>query len=238
MNLRRFAGYALVAVASALAFASCFVPDQYEAEIRITKLGAYGISYTGVLTNAPFFSEYARGKIKDGPETQKTIKLYGDQLKRDSSFKEVNSLGRGRFQVKYYREGRFFGAHQMVTFISRQAPVFRLRTTEEGNFSVGGSGAGRQYASKLEAVGMTTQGLFRIVTDAEVLEHNAQFVRKSPTPGYTMYDWKIRNFRDVPPRLIAKLAIDPKTGGEPTNVEKDTSGAGDAELDALAKKRK
>ena len=238
MNARRLVGYAVVLLASGLAFASCFVPDQYEAEIRFTKLGAYGITYNGVLTNAPFFSEYARGNIKDSPETQKTIKLYGEQLKRDSSFKEVNSLGRGRFQVKYYREGRFFGAHQMVTFISRQAPVFRLRTTEEGNISVAGSGAGRQYASKLEAVGMTTQGLFRIVTDAEVLEHNAQFVRKSPTPGYTIYDWKIRNFRDVPPRLIAKLAVDPKTGGAPANVEKDTGDKDDAELDALAKKKK
>ena len=237
MTLRRFAGYALVAVASLLAFAACFVPDQYEAEIRITKLGSYGISYTGILTNAPLYSEIQRGRVKEA-DAAKSIKIYAEQLKRDSSFKEVQSVGRGRFQVHYDRQGRFFGEHQMVTFVSRQAPIFRLRTTEEGNISVSGSGAGRQYAGKLEEVGLTTQGLFRIVTDAEVIEHNAQFVRKSATPGYTMYDWKIRNFRDAPPRLIAALAIDPKTGGAPVNVEKDTGAKDDADLDALAKKRK
>ena len=227
----------IAAGAALLLLNSCFIPDQYEAEIRFTKLGAYGISFNGVLVQAPFFSELARGNIKDtDPEAAKSIKGYLDQLKRDSSFKEVRSIGRGRFQVRYLREGNFRGEHQMVTFVSRQAPIFRLRTTEDGRISIGGSGAGRQYAPKLQEVGLTTQGLFRVVTDAEVIEHNAQFVRKAPTPGYTMYDWRIRSLADVPPRLIAKLTVDPRTGGPPKNVDKDTSEKDDAELDALIRR--
>jgi hypothetical protein len=229
--------FVAAAAAVILLLNSCFVPDQYEAEIRFTKLGAYGISYTGILTQAPLFSEIARGNIKEGdPNTAKSIKGYLDQLKRDSAFKEVRSTGRGRFQVRYLREGNFRGEHQMVTFVSRQAPIFRLRTFDDGRISISGSGAGNQYAPKLQEVGLTTQGLFRVVTDAEVIEHNAQFVRKAPTPGYTMYDWRIRSFSDPPPRLIAKLTVDPRTGGPPKNVERDTSEKDDAELDALVRR--
>ncbi len=225
------AGFAL------LLLNSCFVPEKYEAEIRFTKMGAYGISYDGVLTQAPFFSELARGNIKDtDPDAAQSIKGYLAQLKRDSSFKEVRSIGRGRFQVRYLREGNFRGEHQMVTFVSRQAPVFRLRTFEDGRISISGSGAGRQYAPKLQEVGLSTQGLFRVVTDAVVIEHNAQFVRKAPTPGYTMYDWRIRSFADIPPRLIAKLEVDPRTGGPPKNVDSDTSEKDDAELGALVRR--
>jgi hypothetical protein len=226
---------AAAAAAILVALASCFVPDQYEAEIRFNKDGGYGITYVGILTHAPLFSEIARGNVTD-EEAQKRIKGFTEQLTRDSNFKEVRSIGRGRFQVRYSSEGRFLGEHQMVTFVSRQAPIFRLRTFEDGRISVSGSGQGRQYAAKLEEVGLTTQGLFRVVTNAEVVEHNAQFVRKSATPGYTMYDWRIRSFRDTPPRLIARLEVDPKTGGKASNVETDTSTKDDAELDALMRR--
>jgi hypothetical protein len=232
---RRWALTATAATAVVIAMAACFVPDQYEAEIRFTKTGGYGITYIGVLTNAPLFSEIARGNVTEAKAAE-SIKGYIGQLKRDSSFKEVASIGRGRFQVRYSREGRFFGEHQMVTFVSRQAPIFRLRTFEDGRISISGSGAGRQYAERLEEVGLATQGLFRVVTDAEVTEHNAQFVRQSPVPGFTVYDWRIRSFRDAPPRLIAKLVVDPKTGGAPVNVERDTGEKDDADLDALARK--
>jgi hypothetical protein len=243
-RIRTWSRYARTALAMAVCFllvSSCFVPDQYEAEIRFTKLGAFGITYNGILVQAPFFSEIARGNIKDGEDIQTRIKGYTKQLKTDPDFKEVNSLGRGRFQVKYSREGRFFGAMQMVTFVSRQAPIFRIRTFEDGRVSVAGSGAGRQYADKLKAVGLNTQGLFRIVTDAEVLEHNAEFVRASSTPGYTIYDWRIRDFKDTPPRLIAKLIVDPKTG-EPVkdkpvkNPPRSYQTMDEDDLDALAEK--
>ncbi len=79
---------------------------------------------------------------------------------------------------------------------------------------------------------MRTQGLLRIVTDVEVLEHNATFVRASRTPGCTQYDWRIRDFRDPPPKFIGRLAVDPRTGvpaykGSAVNV--DTEGVKEKE---------
>ena len=60
-------------------------------------------------------------------------------------------------------------------------------------------------AEQLENIGMQTRGLFRIVTDAPVSEHNASAVRPAPMPGYVMYDWKLSSFRQPAPKLTLQL---------------------------------
>ena len=191
--------------------ASCFVPDQYEAEIRLSKDGSYGVTYIGILTWAPLYGQIARKEIDDA-KVKDNEKMFYEQLKRDEGFKQVENLGRGRFRVRYERTGRFAGSHQMVTFVSRQEPIFRILTTERNTVEVNGSGQAKMYAKKLEEVGLKTQGLLRVVTDMDVITTNAQFKRASPAPGYTMYDWRFRSFNDTPPRIVAKLAVDPRTG--------------------------
>lgn len=205
---------------------SCFVPDNFETELRVTKDGSYGITFIGVLTYAPLYGQIARGAIDD-EHAKNNERMMMETLKRDDGFKQVTSLGKGRYQVRYERTGRFAGAHQQVTFVSRQEPIFRVRTTEAATVAINGSGQGKLYAKQLGEIGMKTQGLFRVVTDMEVTESNAEFIRKSTAPGYTVYDWRIRNFTDLPPHLSAKMAVDPRTGvpaygaGKGVNVEKD-----------------
>jgi hypothetical protein len=190
---------------------SCYVPDQYEAEIRLSKDGSYGITFVGILIYAPLFGQIARGEI-DPAHAQENERMFLDQLKRDTYFKEVVPLGRGRYRVRYENEGKFGPQNPMVTFVSRREPIFRVLITKDGNVEVNGSGRAATYAKNFEAVGIKSQGLFRITTDAEVLEQNAGFSRASTTPGYTMYDWRRRDLTDPPPRFVARLAVDPRTG--------------------------
>jgi len=194
-----------------LVLASCFVPDQYEAEIRLSRDGSYGVSYNGILIYAPLYSQIVRGEIDDA-HAKDSERKFLDTLKRETFFKEVVGLGQGRYRVRYEREGRFGGSHQMVTFVSRQSPIFRVLTTEAGEVKVNGSGKGQMYAESFEEVGIKSAGLFRIVTDMPVTAHNAQFTRASTAPGYTMYDWRPRNLTDPIPHFTAKLAVDPRTG--------------------------
>lgn len=225
--IRSFAAWVartITALACCALLASCFVPDQYECEIRLSSDGSYGITYIGILTYAPLFGQIARNEI-DPDHAKENERLFLEQLKRDDGFKEVTNLGRGRYQVRYERTGRFAGQHQQVTFVSRQEPIFRIRTTEDGIVEVNGSGQGNRYAAKLEEVGLKSQGLLRIVTDMKAIKSNAHFQRAAPAPGYTMYDWRMRSFRDPPPTFSAKLAVDPRTGvpayrgGKSENVE-------------------
>jgi len=190
---------------------SCYIPDQYEAEVRLTKDGSYGITFLGILIYAPLYGQIVRGKI-DAEHAKNNERMFLEQLKRDEAFKEVVSLGKGRYRVRYELEGRFVGSHQMVTFVTRQAAIFRVLTTESGNVVLNGSGQGKMYAKNFEELGITSHGLMRIVTDAQVLEQNAQTQRASVTPGFTVYDWRRRSLRDPPPHFVAKLAVDPRTG--------------------------
>jgi hypothetical protein len=115
---------------------------------------------------------------------------------------------------------------QSINFVNRQNPIFRLKTFEDGRIGLFGSGQAKFYAQRFEEVGLKMEGLVRVVTDAEVIEHNATFIRASPVPGFTQYDWRLRSLRDDPPRLIARLKVDPRTGvpafgGLADNVERD-----------------
>lgn len=190
---------------------SCFVPDQYEAEIRLTKDGSYGITFIGILIYAPLYGQIVRGTI-DEAHALENDRMFKEQLERETAFKEVVGLGKGRYRVRYELEGRFTGKHQSVTFVTRQTPIFRVLTTESGNVVVNGSGRGKMYAKNFEELGIKSQGLVRIVTDATVIEQNAQFTRASVTPGFTTYDWRRRDLNDAPPHFVAKLAVDPRTG--------------------------
>ena len=187
------------------------MPDQYEAEIRLSKDGSYGIAFNGILIYAPLFGQIVRGQIEE-EHAKESDRMLLETLKRDTSFKEVVALGRGRYRVRYENVGKFGPRNPMVTLVTRREPIFRVLITEAGNVEVNGSGRAATYAKNFEAVGIKSLGLLRITTDAEVLEQNAGFSRASTTPGYTQYDWRRRNLTDPPPRFVARLSVDPRTG--------------------------
>jgi hypothetical protein len=231
-TLKRFVISFAAGIIALAALASCWLPEQFEAEIRFTSTGAFGVTYIGIMTYAPLFGQLARGDISP-EDAERQIQQYITFLKGDSGFKDINSLGRGRFQVRYMKEGQFAGNRQSYNFISRQGAMFRLRTTEDAKIVLSGSGQARLYAQRFEEVGLKMQGLLRVVTDAEVIEHNATFVRASITPGFTQYDWRIRSLRDPAPRLIARLKVDTRTGvpvygGNALGVEADDGQDDDA----------
>jgi hypothetical protein len=204
MKLTVANSFRLIAFAATMvALSSCYVPDDYAAEIRITRSGNYGISYTGTLTWAPLFGQIARREIDAAAAAEQSAGFLR-ALKEDGNFTSVVSLGKGQYDVRYDRRGRFTRT-QMVSFVRRNARIFQIRAIEDGCIFVFGTRAGSSQADQLEAAGLTTQGLVRVVTDAPVLEHNAMSVRPSPTPGYSIYEWRQSSFRQPAPKLTLKI---------------------------------
>lgn len=196
-------GKAFLGFVICFSLASCYVPDNFGSEIRITKDGSYGISFNGELIWAPLYGQLARGEMS--PETAaEQIPQFMSALKEDKNFKSVTSLGKGRFDVRYDQRGRF-DRTKMISFVRRNYRIFQIRANEDGKVSFFGSKSGATYADQLEASRLQTRGLLRIVTDAEVLSHNATSVRPAPMPGYAMYDWKVESFRQPAPKLILQL---------------------------------
>ncbi len=197
-NLKR-----LIVVAMLMPLTSCFVPDKYSTEIRLTKSGGYGISYVGELTWAPLYGQLTRGEIEPEAGAEQAAAFLAG-LKADIYFESVTGLGSGRYKVRYDRQGQFTET-QLLSFVRRNARIFQIRASEDGTVNFFGTGAGSNQADQLEAIGLRTEGLVRVVTDAEVLSHNAMSVKRSPTPGYTIYDWNMTSFRQPVPKLTLQL---------------------------------
>ncbi len=193
----------LIGLLVALPLASCWVPDKFGSEIRITKSGGYGISFNGELTWAPLYGQIVRGEITTEAAAEQSAGFLA-ALKTDGNFQYVASLGKGRYQVRYDRRG-VIDRTQMISFVRRNARIFQIRANEDGKVSFFGTGAGSSQADLLDAMGLKTDGLLRIVTDAPVLTHNAMSVRPAPMPGYVMYDWKMTSFRQKAPKLTLQL---------------------------------
>lgn len=190
-------------VAALALLASCYVPDEYTAEIRITRAGHYGITYSCVLMWVPLYGQVVRGEVRREEAAEQSAGFL-TALKADSHFTSVSSLGQGRFEVRYDRRGRF-NKTQMLSFVRRNARIIDLRAFEDGRVLIAGKSPTDLQADQLQEIGLQTRGLMRIVTDAPVLQHNATSVRPSPTPGYTIYDWNVTSFRQPAPRLELKL---------------------------------
>lgn len=192
--------------ALALVLSSCYVPDKFKAELRLSKYGDWAMNFDGDLIYAPILHEYAAGNITPENEEEKNNNIYRD-LVRDPAIKDLKRAGKGRFHVKYERMGRL-GKVQLSALIRRDARMLALKSAEDGTIVVAGNAVKAGDAQRMTELGITMQGEFRITTDAKVLRHNATEVR--PFGDYTVYIWKIENAFSQSPNLLIQREDDPQ----------------------------
>lgn len=196
-----FARIGRVAATLAVVFvlSSCYVPDRFKSELRLSKYGDWALSYDGELTWAPILHDYANGKITPENEGQRIDNLYKDLI-RDPAFKSVERSGKGRFKVRYERAGRL-GISQLSAIPRRDTRILGLKSNEDGSIFVTGNGVKSSDAARMAELGIGMNGEFRVTTDAKILQHNATEVRSFGV--YTVYIWKVENPLSPSPRLVA-----------------------------------
>jgi hypothetical protein len=193
---KRSAWLALAAMAVILA--ACYLPDRFKSEVRVGSTGDYSLSFYGDLIWAPLFRDIQRGNVP-ADEIPKKIEEIRKDLARDPAFKTVESLGQGRFHVTYQREGHL-QATDLVTFVRRNAIILQLKATPDGKVAMDGAAIKPSDANEAVAMGLSLQGEFRLVTDAQVLSHNASKV--TLFQGYPVYIWTIENAFSPAPHLV------------------------------------
>lgn len=207
--LKRLYGVLLLLLITPL-LTSCYVPNDFIAEIRLSRAGDYALIYKGNLTWAPLYKDIRQGLLTQSEIADKEAVLVRD-LKRDSSFTEVTPLGSGTFHVTYQREGHFTGT-ESVTFVRRSAALLMMDLKPDGTVRILATQDPKlQNPKQLEDLGLRTQGRLRVITDLPVLKTNAPRVRQGlPNyPDYKIYDWVINSVRTPKPFLIAQL-YDPR----------------------------
>jgi hypothetical protein len=184
--------------------ASCYVPDDFLAEIRLSRSGDYAIVFKGKLTWAPLVAEIRDGTLT-AQDIQEKQEILRRDLARDSSFRQIRSLGNGTFEVFYERLGRFTGTRK-VTFIRRSVEILSLEARTDGTLHMRGAGANGRDPRELLSIGLNPQGRLRVITDIPVLKQNAQTVSQDVPgyPRYRVYDWAV-TLTSPTPVLIGQL---------------------------------
>lgn len=195
---RRVRSFGLVAATLLTTLSGCYLPDKFMAEIRISRSGAYAINFRGDLVYGPLYADIAQGKVPPEDAAKKIAALERD-LRRDSAFKKLESLGQGRFRVHYERQG-VLERTGLVTFVRRNAAIMSIKATDNGTITVRTNKVSPPDAEWLMQNGLPLTGEFRVVTDATVLEHNATEIRQYQ--GWPVYVWRIENAMSPTPKMV------------------------------------
>ncbi|MDR3440173.1 hypothetical protein [Telmatospirillum sp.] len=180
------------------ALAACYIPDNFKSEIRLGATGDYAVSFWGDLVWAPLFRDIQEHKISQEEGLIRVAEIEKD-LKRDSHFKSIESLGKGRFKVAYEREGHL-EATDMVTFVRRNAIIIQITAKQDGTILVNANTMRPNQAQEATTIGLNVQGEFRIIADGQVKEHNASEVR--PFGRHLIYIWTIKNAFSPSPHFV------------------------------------
>ncbi len=198
-------------VALVMLLASCYLPNDFTSEIRISRHGDYAMTYVGDLIYASLYRDISQHKLSGEQIDEKVAVLIRD-LQRDKTydptgrqaprplFTEIEHEGNGRFHVRYEREGSV-DADALVTFVRRNNNILSIRSGD-GVIVIRANALSASDSQRLMALGLDMKGEFRVVADGEVIEHNANSVR--PYAGHLVYVWNIDNALAPAPRLVMK----------------------------------
>ncbi len=203
---RSFMARVAAVIALTFTLSSCYIPDNFHSELRLSRFGDWALSFEGDLIYAPILHDYAEGKINAENEEERNNNIYKD-LVRDPAIKNLTRAGKGRFHVKYERMGRLAKV-QLSALLRRDARILALRSAEDGTIAIAGNGVKAGDAQRMAELGITMRGEFRIITDGTVLRHNATEVR--PFGAYRVYIWKIENAFSPSPNLVMMRDNDPQ----------------------------
>ena len=190
-----------VVVVLTLVLSGCYLPTRFLAEINIQRNGDYTLTYDGVVWS----SNLVPGLITGDPtpeEIAQRIEGVHLDLGRDSSFREIEYLSDGAFQVYFEKSDNIF-ERRGVTFIRTDSRFFTMSYVREtGQITVRGSVIPSNQRETLAAVGYAMTGELRVTTDARVIEHNADGVVSAEDGGGLTYIWVIRGVDVIAPLLI------------------------------------
>ena len=203
----------LTLVVLMLALNSCYVPDKFKAELRMSRYGDYELSFDGELIYVPIQHEYAEHLVKPSEDAARQENIRQD-LVRDTAFTEVKPLGHGRFRVKYQgpvrhgKAGGRLGQNELVSIIRRDVHMIRIKSNPDNQVVLLAQSIRPTDAEALRQVGLNVNGEFRLTTDANVIQHNATEVR--PMGAFKVYIWRIENPLSPMPHAVMIRDIDPE----------------------------
>lgn len=188
----------LILAFAAILLSSCFIPDNYEAEIWLHKDGSYEFFFEGELAYAP-----AIEKIFDGEFEAKDMDdmfEIEDDLNQADGFMEAEYLDNGKFRVEVIMPVM---PGEDYYFLSEDIPVFSFKHDEDGNLVIRGMTLDEDDLESVKSFGINMKGELTVLADkgVKVKSHNALMKKKEKKKG-TKYFWELDADSVVPEMII------------------------------------
>ena len=187
MPFRKALNVAFVAVVLSI-LSGCYVPLRFDAEIEFNRQGAYKIIYDGYLVELNIYKGLQAGTLSRKKEKERAATAVKD-LKRDrKATKVAEYLNQGRLKFTWEKEGDLL-QDKMIAFLRRNQQFITLRYVKtKRRVYLKGMTLGEKRLKQMLDMGLTFEGQIRMITDARVLSHDADIVKRGPK---TTYVWNI-----------------------------------------------
>lgn len=182
-----------------LMLAGCYLPDRFKVELTLEANGDYLYTYQGELLSYNFLRKIGQGEATADDKEQ--IAIYGNDLKRDTGFKQVTYIGNARYRVVYEKQSNILAKKtRTFSFVSRRSTFLTLKQREDGAVEIIGNRPAKQYRDELVAKGFDTRGTILIRSKMRSIEDNAD---ESRTGGeYDLYAWVYETIEKEVPKLV------------------------------------
>ncbi len=182
----------------------CYSPDKFTGEVVIDKNGRYVMTYIGDLIWAPLMREINLGLLDKDKIPQKIENVKKD-LEREPGFLEITSKGNGRFFVKYKRVGAIDSSGNISFVRGNNNPIMAIKTGADEITKFSGAYLSPARAKQARDANIPINGIFRVITDAEVLSQNATTILKNDKGAGNIYEWQINSFDGIAPKLSLRI---------------------------------
>ncbi len=177
----------------------CWLPENFEVNIKVFKDGSASFSYDGTLVYALALSAVKEGTLTDKDEAQ--FAKEAEKLKKEPGFKDVDYQGEGRYKVLVEND---IQAGKKYYFLSKDIDIFSIRTQKDGTLKIKAAQFESSDIDELESVGAEINGILNVYIEegADVIEHNAPEGPDSDG-DFARYTWEIESF-EAEPVIIVK----------------------------------
>ena len=172
---------------AAFLLSSCFIPDNYEAEVWVHQDGSYEFFYVGELDYAPAVEKATKGEFDD-KDLDDMLKI-SDDLSKTEGFMEAEYIKDGRFLVDMIRS---MEAGEDYAFLSDDLAIFTFKHNEKGQLVIKGLDLENEDLSTLKSFNIDMNGTLTVIADkgVKVASNNASKKVKDKKKG-TSYIWKL-----------------------------------------------
>jgi hypothetical protein len=184
---------------AAMLLSSCFIPDNYAAEVWVHKDGSYEFLFQGELAYAPAIEKILEGEFSD--------KDLDDMYEIEEDLFDTE----GVMEVEYIKDGRFridvvmpLAPGEDYDFISEDIAIFSFKHNDKGQLEINGLDLSDEDRDMLKDMNIKMEGDLKVVTDkgVKVKSHNANKKIKDKKAGTVTYLWNLNADAEKPNMVI------------------------------------